>query len=106
MAIVSALYRCPLKSCAGVPLQSSRVEARGLQYDRRWAVVDADDRIMTGRDHPGLLQLSVRPTPAGITPGSPDDQIAVRYDDLEERVDTVTLCVYHGGPKFRPEIRR
>lgn len=57
MPTISALSIYPIKSTRGVALQESAVAATGLLHDRRWAVVDAQQRIMTGRDHPRLLTL-------------------------------------------------
>ena len=40
----------PIKSLAGISLQSSEVEGRGLKYDRRWVLVDAANTFYTQRD--------------------------------------------------------
>lgn len=51
----------PVKSLKGIPLTEAKVEPRGLRYDRRWMLVDADGRFMTQRDFPkmALLETSV-----------------------------------------------
>ncbi len=51
----------PLKSCAPLPLRVAEVERRGLRYDRRWIVTDANGRFLTGRQHPRLTLLRVVP---------------------------------------------
>ncbi len=63
---VSALWRYPVKSMRGHALQRSNVEARGLQGDRRYLVVDANGRFLTQRELPGLATLSVEVLAEGI----------------------------------------
>ena len=50
----------PVKSAAGLRLDASPVEARGLAGDRRWMVVSPDGRFFTGREHPRLVLVRVR----------------------------------------------
>ena len=57
--ILTQLNIYPIKSCKGVSLQSARLEARGLEYDRRWMVVDQHCRFITQREMPRLALVSV-----------------------------------------------
>jgi hypothetical protein len=58
---LSALYRFPLKSAIGEPLQQAQLDAQGLRGDRRWMVVDAESgRFLTQRLLPQMTQLSAR----------------------------------------------
>lgn len=58
---LAEIWRYPIKSLAGERLQAARVDARGLEGDRLWALVDADGKIASGkptrrfRKLPGLL---------------------------------------------------
>ena len=51
----------PIKSLGGISLQSSTVEERGLQYDRRWMLVDENNKFITQQFHPemALLKLEI-----------------------------------------------
>ena len=51
----------PVKSLKGITLSEASVRQRGLQYDRRWMLVDADGQFMTQRDFPrmALIETSV-----------------------------------------------
>ncbi|MGZ5134006.1 MAG: MOSC N-terminal beta barrel domain-containing protein, partial [Flavitalea sp.] len=40
MLVVSELFIYPIKSLGGIPVHSAKVTDRGLQYDRRWMLVD------------------------------------------------------------------
>jgi uncharacterized protein YcbX len=52
----------PVKSLGGILLQSSRVDERGLKYDRRWMIVDENNQFITQRKYPqmSLLQPEIK----------------------------------------------
>ena len=58
----------PVKSTRGIALDETDVVPRGLPWDRRWMLVDADGRFITARDHPKLAMVQ---TEVG------EDQLAV-----------------------------
>jgi uncharacterized protein YcbX len=59
---LSHIFIYPIKSLGGISLQSAKVEERGLQYDRRWLLVDKNGTFLTQREHPqmALLQVSIK----------------------------------------------
>ena len=59
--LLSALYRYPLKSGAGEPLEEGLCTTLGMQGDRRWMVVDAaNGRFLTQRVLPSMALLRMR----------------------------------------------
>ncbi|MGP1382303.1 MAG: MOSC domain-containing protein [Thainema sp.] len=56
---LSGLYIYPIKSAAGISLSTGQVETRGLQYDRRWMLVDQAGQFMTQRQHPRMALIQV-----------------------------------------------
>lgn len=56
---LSELYIYPVKSAAGIAVQQAQLTARGLQYDRRWMVVDAKGRFITQRRFPRMALIGV-----------------------------------------------
>ncbi len=66
----------PIKSCAGIAVDAARVEPRGLAGDRRWMLVDAQGRFVTGRQYPVLVRVQPQPQPDGSlrlhAPGQPE----------------------------------
>jgi uncharacterized protein len=66
MATLSSLCIYPLKSCAPLPVACAEVQPRGLQHDRRWLLVDADGRFITGRQESQLTLVQATPTATGI----------------------------------------
>ena len=73
MLRLSALYRFPLKSGKGEPLQQIGLDKLGLQGDRRWMLVDeASGRFLTQRAVAKMSQLSALwNSMGGLTLSSP-----------------------------------
>ena len=57
--ILSEINIYPVKSCRGISMEAWPLEPRGLQYDRRWMVVDDHDVFMTQRDFPRMALIDV-----------------------------------------------
>lgn len=49
----------PIKACAGTDVQQAHTNARGLQYDRRWVLVDEQGRDLHQFDYPRLSGVVV-----------------------------------------------
>ncbi|MFI9817556.1 MOSC domain-containing protein [Saccharothrix variisporea] len=66
LGVVEGLWRYPVKSTGGEPLDRVAVDARGLTGDRLWAVRDGDGKFGSGKNSrrfrrmPGLLDLRSR----------------------------------------------
>jgi uncharacterized protein YcbX len=59
MLTLSEINIYPVKSLAGISLQSAEVEERGLKYDRRWVLVDESKTFFTQRDFPEMALIKV-----------------------------------------------
>lgn len=59
MLTLSEIHIYPIKSLAGISLQSAEVEERGLKYDRRWVLVDDTNKFFTQRDYPEMALIKV-----------------------------------------------
>lgn len=57
---VNSIHIYPIKSLGGVSLQSSSVHWRGLEFDRRWMLVDKDGKFITQRKYPKLTLFSIK----------------------------------------------
>jgi MOSC domain-containing protein len=62
---VAELWRYPVKSLAGEPLDSAEISAHGIPGDRVVQVYDAEGRIVTARTAPRLLGLKATLGPMG-----------------------------------------
>ena len=56
---ISEINIYPIKSLKGISLDTATVEERGLQFDRRWMLVDENNRFLTQREYPVMATLCV-----------------------------------------------
>src|SRR5687768_3343886 len=61
----------PVKSLAGIALDSAVVEERGLQFDRRWMLVDENRQFITQREVPWMALVDVEVDRNGMTLSAP-----------------------------------
>ncbi|MDQ6844970.1 MAG: MOSC domain-containing protein [Bacteroidota bacterium] len=54
---VSQLFIYPVKSLGGIKFENALVTDRGLQYDRRYMLVDENKRCLTQREYPAMALL-------------------------------------------------
>src|SRR5690606_16951331 len=87
---LAALYRYPLKSAIGEPLDRAWVDGLGIRGDRRWMLVEADSgRFLTQRVLPQMTQLLARwQGEQGLclrAPGMPDLDVPVPEEGAAQR---------------------
>lgn len=78
MPFISQLFIYPVKSLGGMAVAAARLTDRGLEYDRRWMLVDEQNRFLTQRQYPQMALLQTGITPEGIA--------VFRKNDLQNRV--------------------
>ena len=85
--VLAAIAIYPLKSGAGIGLDSSTVEPCGLRGDRRWMVVDAEGVCVTARERPQLVRIRAETTGAGLRMEMHGrDSITVPYPESDARI--------------------
>ena len=114
---VAELWRYPVKSLAGEPLDAVDVREDGFPGDRAVRVLDADGKLVTARTRPGLLAIdgpswrspdAPRLLAAAAGPGarfdsSPDGGF---FDEspLLVATDGAIAALGYDGRRFRPNI--
>ncbi|MFA7229066.1 MAG: MOSC N-terminal beta barrel domain-containing protein [Melioribacteraceae bacterium] len=58
--ILSEINIYPVKSLGGIFLRESEVTDRGLKFDRRWMIIDEEEKFLTQRSHPQLALLKTK----------------------------------------------
>ncbi|HTY39366.1 MAG TPA: MOSC N-terminal beta barrel domain-containing protein [Bacteroidota bacterium] len=81
----------PIKSTKGISLQSARLDDRGLEFDRRWMVVDEQGQFMTQRTLPAMALIHV---------ALQDDYLSV----TSRGIGALSVPVHSGGPTMRVQI--
>jgi uncharacterized protein YcbX len=90
MSEVVALWRYPVKSMQGEPLDVATIGPRGIVGDRGWAVVDTETGLaLTGRRAPDLLWAH-----ATIV----DDDVRITLPDGSVAADDAALSAWLGRP--------
>lgn len=94
MLRVSELYIYPVKSLGGISLKEAKMTPRGLEYDRRWMLVDEHNIFMTQRTvrEMSLLQCLIA-----------DEQLVVYHKLNPERKINIPLNQY-GEEKTEYEV--
>lgn len=66
MLQVSTLYIYPIKSLGGIALNTALLTDRGLQHDRRWMLIDANNRFLSQRENIQMALLRTAITEDGL----------------------------------------
>jgi len=86
------IFVYPIKSMKGTAVSEASVEERGLQYDRRWMLVDSKNRFISQREEPTLALLSVTVANDGLLVTSPTKgQMPVPFRPVDGRAERVEV---------------
>jgi uncharacterized protein YcbX len=92
---IVGIWRYPVKSLQGEPLEAAAVESDGLDGDRRWGIRDAHTgRILTARRRPELLHAAASYRDGVPVVTLPDGREAVGPGPLADRL----LSEWLGSP--------
>jgi uncharacterized protein len=81
---LTEIWIYPVKSLGGIRLNSARVFEKGLQFDRRWMLVDETGTFMTQRIYPkmALFKLSINA-----------DQLTITYKSNRESIEHPSIIL-------------
>ena len=57
--VLKDIYIYPIKSCGGMSVSRWPLTSSGLLYDRMWALVDANNTVITQKKYPSLSLLKI-----------------------------------------------
>ena len=89
--ILSEINIYPIKSCRGISLAESVVEERGLQFDRRWMLVDENNRFLTQREYPVMATIGVRVENGKLKVQSRGSSLEISPAKTQSRTERVTV---------------
>ncbi len=92
--ILSNIFIYPIKSLSGISLQSSQITGKGLKYDRRWMLVDENNKYITQRTFPEMSLLNVEVTGKGLLVFhklKPEDSILIPF---QQSGNTIAVKVW------------
>ena len=100
-ATLSSIHIYPLKSGAPLHRERAHVETRGLAHDRRWMLIDAEQRFITGREEARLTLIRALPDGDALrldAPGMP----SLRVDPPDASAARVESAVW--GAAVTPRL--
>ena len=92
---LSQIFIYPIKSLGGISLQSSIIKKRGLQYDRRWMLVDENNKYITQRTHPQMALLNVEITNGGLLVSHKDNSNKQLFVPFENKGKEILVTVWN-----------
>ncbi|WP_394435952.1 MOSC domain-containing protein [Streptomyces sp. SGAir0957] len=69
--VLSSIHVYPLKAVRGHAPREAAVEPWGLAGDRRWVLIDAEQKAVTQRQHPRLAPAAAEQLPGGVRLSAP-----------------------------------
>jgi uncharacterized protein YcbX len=97
MLIVSGLYIYPVKSLGGFSLPAATLTDRGFKYDRRWMLIDENDRFLSQREVPAMafLNATIQEEHLQVIDKRTADLIMIPYQPLTSETTMVSLWGDH-----------
>lgn len=95
--ILSEINIFPIKSLKGISVENSLIEERGLQFDRRWMLVDAENRLLTQREFPKMATLKVSVNKDSLIVS---DNLEIPFEFAAEKTDEVMVWNNRVPAKF------
>ena len=97
MMHLSEIWIYPVKSLGGIPLTEAVVQRRGLQYDRRWMLVDETGAFLSQRELPGMALLGTQVDADSLTvfaKNDPAQRVQIPLELLPEALPKVMVQVW------------
>jgi uncharacterized protein len=91
---LSEIWVYPVKSLGGIRLTKALTEEKGLQYDRRWMIIDEENVFITQRIFNKMALIDVALLETGLKiflRNDPDDHVIVPYEPLTALPVTVKV---------------
>ena len=89
--ILSEINIYPIKSLKGISLTQAKIERRGLEFDRRWMLIDENNKFLTQREFPKMATLRVEILENGLQVSSGDEKLRVPFEIENKKAEKVTI---------------
>jgi uncharacterized protein YcbX len=93
MLRVSQLFIYPIKSLGGIALDTAQLTDRGLQHDRRWMLIDENNRFLSQREHAqmALFKIELETDSLKVTYTTDGSHINIPFTPLKQDLLDVTI---------------
>ncbi|MEO7212432.1 MOSC N-terminal beta barrel domain-containing protein [Mucilaginibacter sp.] len=94
MLQVSALYIYPIKSLGGIALDTAVLTDRGLQHDRRWMLIDANNRFLSQRENAQMALLKTTLSTDGLLVTYVPDNTSITIPFLPQSEEKLEVTIW------------
>ncbi len=89
--ILSEINIYPIKSLKGISLQKAKIERRGLEFDRRWMLIDEKNKGFTQREFPKMAMLGVEILENALQISNGAEKLLVPFEIENKKAEKVTI---------------
>jgi uncharacterized protein YcbX len=94
MLKISELYIYPIKSLGGISLQQAEVSDRGFKYDRRWMLIDENNRFLSQREVATMALLKVSLGDNGLTVINSKDDSSLLIPFVPQKNEFIQVAIW------------
>jgi uncharacterized protein YcbX len=94
MLQISQLYIYPIKSLGGIALDTAFLTDRGLQHDRRWMLIDANNRFLSQRENAQMALLKTALSDDGVVVSYTPDNSSIIIPFLPQSEEMLDVTVW------------
>lgn len=98
---LSGINIYPIKSLRGISLNEAKTERRGLEFDRRWMLIDENNRFLTQREFSKMATLNVEVLERCLEISIADENLIVPFE-IENKNNSGRVTIWQS--KCKAEI--
>jgi uncharacterized protein YcbX len=88
---ISEINIHPIKSLAGISVQTSKIARRGLEFDRRWMLIDEKNKFLTQREFPKMATVKTAILNDGLQVSYGKEILVIPFAPQSETTETVKI---------------
>jgi uncharacterized protein YcbX len=94
MLVVSQLFIYPIKSLGGIALTTAQLTDRGLQHDRRWMLVDENNRFLSQREHAQMALFKIEVLAEALKVTYTTDGTTINIPFIPQKKDLLEVTIW------------
>lgn len=88
---ISEINIYPIKSLGGISVNEAKIERRGLEFDRRWMLIDKDNKFLTQREFPKMATINVGIVENTLQVSSDNEKLRVPFGIEKKQTEKVAI---------------
>lgn len=94
MLQISQLFIYPVKSLGGIAVNHSKLTDRGLAYDRRWMLIDQNNRFLSQRENAAMALFKTGIDDNGLIVTYTADSTSISIPFVPAKLQTVKVTIW------------